>query len=417
MAVRLNVGVPSPGGQRAPADSAVAPQQSARCGRWEIVMSTDTAKLINSELLPDNVYSDEEELLTESDLKQLKERLEGIARVGTLLSAPEIRFSIIDPAMLRYNRIEALSLGTRASVDFGTYVLSAQARIGIADLAPNFELAVQRPGRDMTLTLGGYRRLNSTDPWRRPFTIGNSLSAVLLGNDDTDFYRTLGVELRGEPAGAGGGSYSWRLYAQQERSAEVETQFSIRHLLNEDHTFRANVLADRNDAVGGEGTLRFQRGLNPSGFKFVAELYGNASAGTMNFGRGALTLRFGIPLPGPFDMATEYAAGTSVDSVPLQHNWYLGGSNTLRGYRGGQMIGESFWRARAEIGFGIPGIRLVAFGDAGWAGPRADFSKGRPLLSAGIGQSLIDGFIRLDVARALRAPTGWAVILHLDAAL
>ncbi|HEY0810141.1 MAG TPA: ShlB/FhaC/HecB family hemolysin secretion/activation protein, partial [Longimicrobiales bacterium] len=97
--------------------------------------------------------------------------------------------------------------------------------------------------------------------------------------------------------------------------------------------------------------------------------------------------------------------------------WYIGGAGTVRGYDGGEMIGETFWRARAEIGYGLPAFRLVAFGDAGWAGARDEFSKGKPLLSAGAGLSMLDGLLRFDVARALREPKGWGVVLYFDAAL
>ncbi len=387
------------------------------CGRWTIVMPADTNALLHSELLPADAYSRDEELLTEADLKQLKDRLEGLERAPTLLAAPELQYSLFDAGMLRYNRIEGLSVGTRGSADFGTYIVSGSARIGVADLEPNFRLAIEKPGQSMTLSVAAYRQLNGTDPLRSPFTFGNSLASLLFGRDEADFYRALGVELRGDPAGVAGGSYWWRIYAQRERSAEVETDFSVRRLFDNDYSFSPNIVADDNNALGAEGVLRFNRGLDPTGFHFGAELYGNASSGTFDFGRAALTLRFGIPLPGPFDMATEYAAGTSVDSLPIQHNWYIGGVGTLRGYDAGVLTGESFWRGRAEIGYGLPAVRLVGFSDVGWAGPRDSFSKGKPLLSVGAGISVLDGILRLDVARGLREPKGWAASLYFDAAL
>jgi hypothetical protein len=390
---------------------------SGTCGRWEVVMSADTMKVLNSELLPDDAFADDEQLLTDNDLRQLKERLGDLARAPTLLGAPEVRFTPFDPAMLRYNRIEGLSVGTSGRADFGRYILNASARIGLADFEPNFELGVAKPGQQMSVSLNGYRRLVGAEPLRNPFTIGNSLSSLLFGRDEADFYRTLGVELRGEPAGAAGGSYGWRLFAQRERTADVETDFSVRHLINGDHVFRPNIVADKNDALGGEGVYRWHYGLNPTGFRFGAELYGHGSAGTFDFARTALTLRFGIPLPGPFDAATEYAAGLSTDSLPIQHLWYIGSSSTLRGYSTGVMTGESFWRGRLELGYGLPAVRLVGFSDVGWAGRRGEFRNGRPLLSAGAGVSLLDGVLRFDVARALRAPTGWGVSLYFDAAL
>ena len=392
-------------------------QQSNRCGRWEVVMSTDTAALLNSSELPGDAFAEGNELLTEKDLKDLEEMFEGIPRPPALMGAPEVSFSLVDLGMARYNRVEGFSIGPSATVDFGPYIVNAEARIGLADLEPNFEFNVQRPGEDVTLTLGAYRRLNSTDPWRRPFSIGNSLSSLFFGRDDADFYRALGVELRGDPAGSAGGNLNWRVYAQTERVAEVETDFSVRRLIDNSYRVRPNVVADKNDALGGEVMWRFQRGLNPTGFRFGCELYAHASTGTFDFGRGALTLRFGIPLPGPFDMATEYAAGSTTDAAPIQHNWYIGGTSTVRGYNAAQMIGEAFWRGRLEVGYGLPAFRLVGFSDAGWAGARDDIGNSKPLLSVGAGVSFLDGLLRFDIARGVRAPKGWAATLYFDAAL
>jgi hypothetical protein len=409
MQINVSVG----GGERS--DS--ARQLSGKCGRWEIVMAADTSRIMASELLPADPFSDDEELLTEADLRQLKDKLENLGDRPTLLGQPELHYSLIDPGMVRYNRIESLSVGSSVAVDFGAYNVSANARIGLADWEPNFELQVEKPGQSMSLAVAGYRRLNGTEPLRDPFSLGGSLASLLFGRDDADFYRSLGVELRGAAAGSTTGRYWWRLYAQRERSAEVETDFSVRHLFDKSHTFEPNIVADRNNAVGMEGVLRFHHGLNPTGFRFGAELYGNGATGTFDYARAALTLRLAIPLPGPLDMATEYAAGTSVDSLPVQHRWYIGGATTLRGYYAGTMTGESFWRGRAEIGYGLPAIRLIGFGDVGWAGPRDSFSKGRPLLSAGAGISVMDGILRFDVARALREPKGWLATLYFDAAL
>jgi hypothetical protein len=347
----------------------------------------------------------------------LQDKLEDLGGGPTLLAQPQLTYSLFDPGMLRYNRIEGLSVGSSAAVDLGAYVVSGNARIGLADLEPNFEFEIEKPGRSMTLSLGAYRRLNGTEPLRSPFSIGNSLGSLLFGRDDADFYRSLGVELRGEAAGASGGLYWWRLYGQRERSADVETEFSLRNLLDDGHTVRPNIVADANNAVGAEGVLGVSRGLDPTGFRIGAELYGNAATGTFNYARAALTLRLGIPLPGPFDLATEYAAGTSVDSIPLQHRWYVGDAGTLRGYSTGVLTGEAFWRGRAEIGYGLPAVRLVAFSDVAWAGPRDRFAEAKPLLSVGAGISIMDGILRFDVARGLRAPKGWAATLYYDAAL
>jgi hemolysin activation/secretion protein len=110
----------------------------------------------------------------------------------------------------------------------------------------------------------------------------------------------------------------------------------------------------------------------------------------------------------------EAAAGWSGGALPVQSLWYLGGPGSLRGYDGATVGGESFWRGRAEIGAGIPGARLALFSDAGWAGSRDAFTTDPSLIGAGVGASFMDGLIRVDLARALRRPTGWRLDFYLN---
>jgi hypothetical protein len=395
-----------------PADSS----QVMQCGRWEIVMSADTAALLSSAELPADVFATGEQLITEGELRELGERVEKLGGPSALSQVlPDV--SLLSVARMRYNRVEALSAAAYGELDYGVYRASATARIGVADLEPNFEIELQRPGETHAITLGGYRRLHPFDPYARPFSFGASISALAFGRDDADYYRSLGVELKAEPSGAASRWYSARLFAQKESAAKKETDFSFRHVFNGDYVFRSNLAADKIDAYGGELTLRASRGLNPDGLRMGGEAYAHGAIGTTDFSRGALTLRLGFPLPGKLSAALESAAGVTSVSSPLQHLWYLGGTNTLRGYHAGVLSGETFWRGRAEIGYGLPAVRLVGFSDVGWAGDRNQFSAGRPLLSVGAGASVLDGIIRLDVARGLREPKGWSAMLYFDAVL
>ena len=101
-------------------------------------------------------------------------------------------------------------------------------------------------------------------------------------------------------------------------------------------------------------------------------------------------------------------------TLPLQSWFYLGGPATLRGYDGAVTAGESYWRARLEVGNSFPAARITAFTDVGWAGPRDRFGKERALIGSGIGASLLDGLVRMDLARALRSPKGWRFDLYFD---
>jgi hypothetical protein len=55
------------------------------------------------------------------------------------------------------------------------------------------------------------------------------------------------------------------------------------------------------------------------------------------------------------------------------------------------------------------------FGDIGYAGDRGHLFDARPLRSAGVGISVLDGLLRLDLARPLD-DGGWRVHAHFERA-
>lgn len=265
------------------------------------------------------------------------------------------------------------------------------------------------------LQLAGYRRLVPMDPEARPFTLAASLSSLLLGHDEADYYRTLGVELTGAPSISRRRWYDWRVYAQRETAAQKETDFSVAHLIDEEHVFPANDSAQEATQYGAALRLRGGLGRDPGGLRAHAELGLDGAAGTFRYGRPALTLRTYLPLPGPYVAMLEGAAGTTFGDPAVQHLWRVGGPTTLRGYPTGAMAGESFWRGRAELATSFPAARLILFSDAGWAGSHENLRTDPWLLSAGLGVSLLDGLVRVDLARAMKRPTGWRLMAYLDA--
>ena len=80
-------------------------------------------------------------------------------------------------------------------------------------------------------------------------------------------------------------------------------------------------------------------------------------------------------------------------------------------------MGTSFARVKVELAREVGAARWAVFSDWGWAGERSDFDLDEGLLSAGAGLSILDGLIRIDLARAVRAPTGWRLELYLDSVL
>ncbi|MBW3572444.1 MAG: hypothetical protein KY467_15185 [Gemmatimonadetes bacterium] len=389
--------------------------ESNRCRRWRVEVPSDTAALLASPELPPPLASEGSRLLTGEEVESLARVLTpSLRRLGDF--RPELTTQIAGLRMLRYNRVEGLSIGARADVAWGPLAMDAEARIGLADREPGVEIGIARESMARRTRLAGYRRLAAFDPSARAFGVGASLNALLLGRDEAEYFRATGAELTSQPVTGGRWSYAWRLFGEHQHAVSRNTQFSLARAW-EAEPFREVRAADDADQAGLGLTLSRTFGGDRAPARFTVGTGVEGQTGTFRFGRGQAFARLGVPSAGPFAIALEGAAGTTAGEVPVQGMWYLGGPSTVRGYPGALLGDEAFWRARAEVARATPAARLVLFSDAGWVGPRDAWQLDPPLLSAGIGASFLDGLVRLDLARALRAPTGWRVDLYLDAAL
>lgn len=378
-----------------------------------VVVPPDTLSLLNSpELGPPILRMGD--LITESELRGMADAF-GVLPKAPLFSRVELprgTNALLQNA--RYNRVEALSLGIRGSYQTGRVTFDGLGRIGLADGVPNGELGIALGGQTSRFHLGGYRRLAAVNPDTKPFGVVNSVWGILAQRDDGDYFRSIGAELTGTNTETGW--WSWRLFAERQKSAAVETDFSIPHLFNSDRAFRPNVIADRANAFGASFTFRGVKPVSRT-VQFGAETTADAVGGDFRYARGSTALRAIVTPRALLAIAVEGAAGTSTGSVPVQGRFYLGGPATLRGYPGAVISGDAYWRGRIEIGNAFPAARLTAFTDVGWAGPRNDFAHGKPLIGSGVGASFLDGLVRLDLSRGMRAPKGWRFDLYFDGRL
>jgi len=61
---------------------------------------------------------------------------------------------------------------------------------------------------------------------------------------------------------------------------------------------------------------------------------------------------------------------------------------------------------------------LSVFGDVGWAGVRGDYDGANLLYGVGVGGSLLDGLVRLDLSHGLKGPQKqFRIDLYVDALL
>jgi hypothetical protein len=318
------------------------------------------------------------------------------------------------PSMLRYNRIEGLSVGASVEQQLGGgYSASAIARLGLADWEPNVELRGQRSNVAQTIGITAYNRLVSASDWGRPLSFSSSFSALMFGRDEGFYYRASGLELTGvrQSSFGGGTRIEWRAFAEQERNAAVKASFVVNG-----SKFPDNVVA-RRDAFAGVGArITKDYGLDPAGLRVFSDLRFEAAASDSMYGRGAvdLTVSHGLGLVAA---SVTASAGSSVGGLPPQRFWYLGGSQTVRGQSPDPaQSGNAFWLGRAELGTTHAGVRPTLFADIGWVGDRTKMADvGRPLSGVGTGASFLDGLFRFDIARGLYPRKQTRVDLYLEA--
>jgi hemolysin activation/secretion protein len=100
---------------------------------------------------------------------------------------------------------------------------------------------------------------------------------------------------------------------------------------------------------------------------------------------------------------------SGIDSVP-QLALRAGGVNTVRGYDYGLQQGDAMWSTQLDVRRpGRGAVKLVFFVDAGQAGRLAEFGEAEFLSSAGVGVSLLGGFIRSNLSYPLTYQQGHGV--------
>ena len=377
----------------------------------------DIRVLASSPELPKSIFDEGEEIFGSAERDALiKEALAMGAQPPFAMPfvpgaiPPTIKYGL---QYTRYNRVEGLSSGLLLEQKLGAgYTASVFGRFGLADLEPQGELTVARSNIAKTVRARGYHRLVAANDWGNPLSFGSSLSAFLFGRDEGFYYRATGAEL--EWTREVGTLLTARLFAEQHRSAEVETQVTL------GPKFIPNIAA-RAGSYGGVALRAINsKGLDPNGFRVFTDLrLESAISDSANavFGRGALDLTVTQGF-GAYAGAITLSGGSSTGVVPAQRLWYVGGAHTVRGQAADTaQSGNAYWLGRLELGRAMQGVRPVVFGDIGWVGDRADWSNdvGQPMSGVGIGASLMDGLIRFDVSRGIYPRKRFRVDMYLEA--
>ncbi|HUF51757.1 MAG TPA: BamA/TamA family outer membrane protein [Longimicrobiales bacterium] len=397
-----------------------------RGGRNYITLSPADSVLLRSDLLPPPVWADAPAFATAAEIEEMAERLGRLVVPARRTVDTHFGWGFGEPEMLRYNRVEALSIGARATASLPVGAAGLTARLGVADLHPNAELTLRRATVSRTLQLRVYHELATADESRRALGFGNTLSSLLFGRDEGEYYRATGAGFTWSPPTDARRAWDITAYVEQQDDVRRHTHVALPRLW-QDSVFRANITADEATQYGALLHLRPWWGTDPRGVQFGVDVMLQAETGDFRFGRGRITARGAAPLFAGARIGVEAGVGTTVTcdddplradcAVPVQRHFYLGGASTLRGYEPGVVSGTSMARARLELARTLPFGNLALFSDWAWAGARNPRRATDEKLSVGAGVSLLDGVLRLDLAHALRQPRTWRLELHVDAIL
>ncbi len=374
--------------------------------------------------LPEPLFAGSVDAFDDEELDQLRARLGKIDVPRPELPGPQLLAGPL-PGLLRYNRVEGISTGARFEWPTGEATsFEVTGRIGVPEWEPGAELRFVRETATGRLGVGVYRRLTDLGDWGRPLGVGNSVNTLLTGYDDGLYFRETGIELF---AGHGGARSSWELtlFGERQQTAPKTTNVSLPDSWGE-RILPPNVSAERGEIAGVSGRLRMFSGVDPGDPIVSGTLWGEAAAGDFDYGRLALSTALTVPFPAQWTLALEAGSGTVFGHPPLQRLYHLGGPYTLRAFEPGAAAGQAFWLARAELGkgfrvasndgYGIGGstFRVVAFGDAAWAGDRDAFGTEGWRASLGAGFSVMDGLLRFDIAHAVRGGDAWFLHIYAD---
>ena len=376
------------------------------------VLMPPTDSIINSPELSEAVVERAPVAFSDGEIDELRGALEDLlpsqARPG-----PEWVYGLRE-GMARYNRIEGLSLGASGTLPLRSrFSVQAQGRMGTADWEPRGELTFYRGERDRGWALTGYRRLDFGSDWARPLEFTRSVSNLLGGHDQGAFFDALGVEL-GRVSTGRASRRTLRLFFEEHRAVSKETDFYLQRAIGSDDHMPENITAVEGSVYGGELELRGHRGVDPGSLMLSGRIVLEGGAGDFEYWRWMTSGTLSHPLPFRLVGAVEAGLGMADADTPVQRHFYLGGPETFRGLHTGDLTGSVFWFGRTEVANDFAAARLVAFADFAWTGHEERFGTNGFAASAGVGASLLDGLLRIDLAHVLKGADGTRLHFYFD---
>lgn len=344
----------------------------------------------------------------------------GWASDGSAQTPRTLRWPWQRPELVRYNRVEGLSLGVRGQLrpltPWGPLSLTGWGRAGTARLHPSLRLEASHETTARRFTWAAYRETAAVEGSLRPLGPVNSLTALVVGRDDGDYLLRSGTSLEWSPASGRPAIHRVQAYVERHDALPVGTSFAVLRAGDAAWGFRPNIAAGEGWDAGLAAGLSPVVGSDPTRPRAGVDLRGRLGVGTWAYRTLSATAHVAVPLGAGVSVGGEAGAGAAWGDVPRQRRYRVGGPATLRGYDPGALEGTSGAWARGELSRDVRFGRVRVFADAAWAGERGSFRAREALASVGVGAALVDGVLRADAAWGVRSPRGFRLELVLDAA-
>lgn len=380
-----------------------APPEGAPSTRWTVELPEDRGRLLRSPELAPSIFEPVPAGFDQERLAALRRRFAEIHEPPEIESPTLFRWEAGTLDLVHFNRVEGLAPGLRLSLEGGAGGAEVELRVGTEGGEPHGALRLV-PRGSRSVRLSAFRDLRTV---ATPFpveSVAGPLDALVAGWDPWNYYRSAGVALDGTSRPG----FRWRLFAERQESVRKRTDWSLAHLVDGTRGFRENPPVDGAELLGVSLAAETGGGA-PGHTGWGAGFSALAAVGSFDHMRLEGRSHLLVPLAGGLRVGLAAAGGGSVGRPPLQAGWIVGGIGGVRGYAVDRSFGEAFWVGRGELSAGSLALRGSLFADAGWAGDPEAHRWDDALASVGVGLSVLDGVLRVDLARALRSPAGWRV--------
>jgi hypothetical protein len=309
---------------------------------------------------------------------------------------------------VRFNQVQGVNFAVTYPLPVTpATVLEGRLDIPTSGFEPTGALTLRHTLRPWNLGVGGYARLRDAN-WMEPVNgVTNSITALLTGYDDGNYYLAQGGALT---AAVERRPFDLLVeaFGEYQKDAPLKATYSL-FKPDPDQEQPPAIEADPGAYFGLRSRLDLQLGDDAQRGVAVLRFFGAAVGGASAYSSLGTTTDLIGPLPGPFTGAARITFNVATGNVPSQALFYLGGTKTVRGYPANIASGPSSFIATGEIGTNLPLIRLIAFADVGYAGTSADLFRQKGLGAVGGGVSIGDGAVRVDVARGLVEGGVWRI--------